>query len=496
MRTSESPNAATLATGDAEGHTVEKIGGTSMSRSDELLRTLLIGDRRDDALYRRIFVVSAYGGVTDLLLENKKTGAPGVYGHFAAEHSGDEWQGALDAVRERMTALNARLLDHDEDRRTADAFVEERLEGALSCLVDLQNLCSYGHFRLSEHMLTIREMLSGLGEAHSAHNTVLMLRREGVAARFCDLSGWRDESQPDLDQRIDGALAGIDLARELPIATGYAQCREGLMRLYDRGYSEVTFARIAARTGAREAIIHKEFHLSSADPKIMGADRVRKIGQTNYDVADQLSNLGMEAIHPSAAKTLRQASIGLRVANAFEPDDPGTTITPELGGEAGVQIVTGLDVFTVELFEQDMLGVKGYDATVLDVLTRNGVRIVGKSTNANTITHYVDASLSTVRTVEAELAERYPAARTHVQRVSLVSAVGCSLAGLAVARRGLEALDGAGIAPIAFHQNGRRVEVQFILPVERKTAAVRALHRALVEERQAQPGAGAVPVAA
>ena len=68
-------------------HTVEKIGGTSMSRSDELLDTLLIGDREGGDLYQRVFVVSAYGGITDLLLENKKSGAPGVYAFYNAEHS-------------------------------------------------------------------------------------------------------------------------------------------------------------------------------------------------------------------------------------------------------------------------------------------------------------------------------------------------------------------------------------------------------------------------
>jgi aspartate kinase len=91
-------------------HTVEKIGGSSMSRSDELLDTLLIGDRKGADLYQRIFVVSAYGGITDLLLENKKSGAPGVYAYYNAEHSGSDWSDALDGVCERMIGLNAALL--------------------------------------------------------------------------------------------------------------------------------------------------------------------------------------------------------------------------------------------------------------------------------------------------------------------------------------------------------------------------------------------------
>ena len=65
-------------------HTVEKIGGTSMSRFGEVMRNVIIADRRGPDLYSRIFVVSAYAGITNALLEDKKTGAPGVYAHYAA----------------------------------------------------------------------------------------------------------------------------------------------------------------------------------------------------------------------------------------------------------------------------------------------------------------------------------------------------------------------------------------------------------------------------
>ena len=57
-------------------HTVEKIGGTSMTRFGEILQNVIIGHRQPSELYNRIFIVSAYGGITNLLLENKKNGAP------------------------------------------------------------------------------------------------------------------------------------------------------------------------------------------------------------------------------------------------------------------------------------------------------------------------------------------------------------------------------------------------------------------------------------
>jgi len=264
-------------------HTVEKIGGTSMSRVNELLDTLLIGKREGAALYNRVFVVSAFGGITDLLLEHKKSGRPGVYGLFANDDNDHGWLDALSAVGEAMREAHGKVLDHPGDISMADEFVRERIEGARSCLFDLQRLCSFGHFRLSGQMLVIRELLSGLGEAHSAFVTTLLLQRHGVNARFVDLSGWRDEAEHTLEERIVAAFDELDLTSEMPIVTGYAQCTEGLMREYDRGYSEVTFSNVAALTQAKEAIIHKEFHLSSADPGLVGVEKARKWVETETE---------------------------------------------------------------------------------------------------------------------------------------------------------------------------------------------------------------------
>jgi aspartate kinase len=461
-------------------HTVEKIGGTSMSRSADLLQPLLMNN--GGALYGRVFVVSAYAGITDMLLEHKKTGEPGVYGHFANAEDAHGWSDALDRVATAMNRSHRKVLTAPGDIQAADDFVRERIEGARSCLIDLQRLCSYGHFRLSQHMGIIRELLSGLGESHSAHVTTLLLRSAGVNARYVDLSGWRDEREVNLDERISQAFLDIDLTCELPIVTGYAQCSECLMSLYDRGYSEVTFSRLAALTGAAEAIIHKEFHLSSADPKLVGLENVKKLGHTNYDVADQLSNMGMEAIHPSAAKTLRQAGIPLRVTNAFEPADPGTLIDDAPARSSQVEILTALDVFALEVFEQDMVGVKGYDATILQILTRHNVSIVAKTSNANSITHFVEAPPKLLKRVENDIVAEYPTASVTVQGLSVVAAIGRDLSGLNALGRGLAALERAGVALIAVQQGPRNVDIQFVVMREDAETAVRALHEALIEQ--------------
>src|SRR5690554_4815558 len=140
-------------------HTVEKIGGTSMSRFSELMDTILIGDRTGEALYNRIFVVSAYGGITNLLLEHKKTGEPGVYARFANAESETAWREALTGVRNRMLEINRELFAESGERLVADEFISKRIADVEAVMSNLQALCSYGHFQLDDHLMKVREML-------------------------------------------------------------------------------------------------------------------------------------------------------------------------------------------------------------------------------------------------------------------------------------------------------------------------------------------------
>ena len=175
-----------------------------MNRVGELVDTLFLPGDEDAGRYGRIFVVSAFGGITNLLLEHKKTGEPGVFALFANDDNDHSWLDALSRVADAMTEAQNAVLEDAADRARADEFVRERIEGARSVLFDLRRLCSYGHFRLSAHMQVVRELLSGLGEAHSAFVTSLLLQRKGVNARFVDLSGWRDETDCSL---ISASLA-------------------------------------------------------------------------------------------------------------------------------------------------------------------------------------------------------------------------------------------------------------------------------------------------
>ncbi|MGD8484355.1 MAG: aspartate kinase [Thioalkalispiraceae bacterium] len=466
-------------------HTVEKIGGTSMSDYHAVRDNIIINNHEN--LYQRIFVVSAYAGITNYLLEHKKTGHPGIYDLFtnaAEEEEEYGWLEALINLRQHMNDLNNSIFTDSQLRDKANDFINQRLDDARDVLENLQALCQHGHFELEDHLLTIREMLASIGEAHSAWNTAHLLQAEGINARFVDLSGWKAEAAQPLDEVIKETFANIDLEKELPIVTGYAHCSEGLMATFDRGYSEMTFSRIAVITGASEAIIHKEYHLSTADPSVVGEENIVPIGRTNYDVADQLANLGMEAIHPRAAKGLRQNDIPLRIKNTFEPEHHGTLITRDyISNKPCVEIIAGRKhIYAIELFDQDMMGKAGeYETTLLEVFRRFRAQVVTKDINANTITHYLGCNLKTVKRIIRTLKQSYPDAEIDHRKIAIVSAIGSDMQVPGLLAKAVRSLADANISIVALHQSMRQVDIQFIVDEESYEDAIRALHNGLIE---------------
>lgn len=464
-------------------HTIEKIGGTSMTDYESVRDNIFLRGGKNN-IYQRVFVVSAYGDVTNQLLEHKKSGQPGVYALYAGSMEDKGWITKFEELSNELYTINRQLFGEGELLEKARVFLTERLNDAKQCLLDLQSLCQHGHFTLEVHLATVREMLASIGEAHSAWNTAQLLRRDGVNACFVDLTGWRASHHISLDERIRQAFENIDLENQLPIVTGYAHSDAGLMSSFDRGYSEMTFSRLAVLTQAKEAIIHKEFHLSSADPRLVGEDSAVPIGRTNYDVADQLANLGMEAIHPKAAKGLRQNCIPLRVKNTFEPEHSGTLITADYVSDSPcVEIIAGCKgIYALAMFDQDMAGnIHDYDREVLAIIKRFKAHIVSKDINANTVTHFLATNLKTVKRIRAAIEAYFPDAEVDQQKVAVVSAIGSDMKIPGILAKTVQAMALQNISVLAVHQTMRQVDMQFIVNESDYDETVKCLHAALVE---------------
>jgi aspartate kinase len=455
--------------------TVEKIGGTSMSQFGDCLENIIKRNRTESTMYNRIFVVSAYNNVTNWLLEHKKTGEAGVYAKFL---NNEEYETALDNLCGKLVEINKEFESIGLNLAEADNFITHRIQQAKTYLSSMYQVLASGYVESSSIYLAAREILASLGEAHSAWNSVNILNNNGINATFIDLCGFNDSEPLTIDERIQKVFQGIDFSKTLCIATGYTKGTEGIMRAFDRGYSEVTFSKIAVEVKADEAIIHKEFHLSSADPKLVGVDKSIPVGQTNYIIADQLADVGMEAIHPKAAKPLELAGVKIRIKNTFEPDHPGTLISNDyVSPKPKVEIVSGTDkVLAFEVHDPLMVGEVGYDLQIMQIMKAHKVSYILKSTNANSITMVVWDNPKVHQMLKEMEKVVY---QLTIKPVAIVCAMGTNIAHPGFLCKGSKALYDNEINIECFGQSLKQVNMQFVISREQYGKAVIALNDAL-----------------
>ena len=127
--------------------TVEKIGGTSMSALQQVIDNIIYFGRTGEKLYNRVLVVSAFSGVTNLLLEDKKTGAPGVYHRIVKS---ENFHGPLNDLVTKLKSINQQYADLGLDLAIADAFIEQHVAKAQKYLENLANILASGYVRSEE----------------------------------------------------------------------------------------------------------------------------------------------------------------------------------------------------------------------------------------------------------------------------------------------------------------------------------------------------------
>ncbi|HLO57454.1 MAG TPA: aspartate kinase [Bacteroidales bacterium] len=455
--------------------TVEKIGGTSMSKFEDVMNNIIMKPCNSCDYYNRIFVVSAYNNVTNWLLEHKKTKEPGIYLKFV---NSDNYQKAIMELLQKLLEINRTFESIGLNLDKADEFITNRILQARSYLDNLASVLATGYVNRQNILLAAREILSSIGEAHSAFNSVNILGNNCINATFIDLCGFNDSEYLTIDERIHKEFKGIDFTNTIPIVTGYTKGTEGIMREFDRGYSEVTFSKVAVEVKADEAVIHKEFHLSSADPNIVGIDKSIPVGFTNFNVADQLADIGMEAIHPKASKPLEMAGINIRIKNTFEPDHPGTLISKTYVGEKSrVEIISGTDkVYAIEIHDPLMVGQVGFDRHIMHTFEQHNVSYILKATNANSITQVIwedDLSDSLIEELRGKFYE------VTVKPVALVCTLGTNIAQPGIVAKATAALANNSINVEAISQSLKQVNMQFVIGRDDYKRAIVALNDAL-----------------
>jgi len=445
-----------------------------MSALPEVISNIICYNRDGQELYNRVFVVSAFSGVTNLLLENKKTKAPGVYQQLA---DGKDFHSKLAEVGAQLKTLNKSFEPLGLNVSVADGFVDSQLQMALVYLDSAVTMLASGYLNEGV-LLASREILASLGESHSAYVLAHILEQKNINAKLIDLAGFSDSRSLTISERIATAFEEIDLQNCVCIVTGYTKGTEGIMREFDRGYSEVTFSKIAELLKPQEAIIHKEYHLSTADPGLVGIENVKPVGNTNYDIADQLADVGMEAIHPKAAKPLEMAGINLRIKNTFDPAHPGTLITKNyISKVKRVEVITGTDQqLLIDIYDPLMTGNVGSDLLIMQIFYEHRISYTFKVTSANSISIVIWESDFKPELI-ADLERKFE--RINTEPVAMVCLLGSNMdkpgllanAAMALAKYGINIIS-AGLAK-------GKVNIQFLIARDQFKTAIIALNNAI-----------------
>jgi aspartate kinase len=377
-----------------------------------------------------------------------------------------------------LKAINKQYEPLGLDLAKADTFIEKHVKKAQSYLENLVDVLASGYVSKEGILQAAREILASIGETHSAFNLSNILQNKGLNAKFIDLGGFDDQRPFTIDQRIKDVFTTIDLKSCICIVTGYAKGTEGIMREFDRGYSEVTFSKIAQILKPTEAIIHKEYHLSTADPGVVGIDNCKPVGFTNYDIADQLADVGMEAIHPKASKPLEINGINLRIKNTFEPAHPGTLITKDYVSESKrVEVITGYDkMLIIDVYDPLMVGNVGSDLQIMQIFFQHNVSYTFKATSANSISIVIwenDFSQAFIDDLEKKFE------KITVEKVAMVCLLGSNMDQPGLLAKSTEALARENINIVSAGMALRKVNIQFLIAQEHFKTAVIALNKAV-----------------
>jgi bifunctional aspartokinase / homoserine dehydrogenase 1 len=349
-----------------------KFGGTSVGDATRIRRVaeLVQDELRADDPRSVAVVVSALGGVTDLLLH-------------AARGSVTDREGALQSVDE-IVRRHRQVLDD-----LAPAERRQELEAIVARSLDELRQIVQGVSLIGECTPRTLDLVLAHGERLSAPLVAGALRARGVPAEPCDARALIVTDRAFGGARVDFARTDARLrkhfaaAAELQVVTGFvATSRDGETTTLGRGGSDYTASILGAALGAEEIVIFTDVDgVMSADPRKV-ADAF-PLPEMTFEELMELSHFGAKVVYPPTVQPARRAGIPLSIRNTLRPEAPGTRVVEARGAPAGgarPAPVTGIasipHTALLRLEGDGMIGVPGIAGRLFAALARREVNVI------------------------------------------------------------------------------------------------------------------------
>ncbi|MBV7314152.1 lysine-sensitive aspartokinase 3 [Shewanella sp. NIFS-20-20] len=334
---------------------VAKFGGTSVANSEALaLSAAIIGaDTR-----RRLVVVSAAGGVTNLLVELTSV--------ISAEL---RYQLLKD-----IATIQYRMLD--ALGRPAD--VAAIIDGLLSRMAVLSE-------RLAEdRSKALKDELLACGELCSSQLFAATLRQQGINAISFDVrtvmrtDSYFGRAEPQLE--MIAHLAQLHLAPllkdQVVVTQGFiGRDSEQMTTTLGRGGSDYSAALLAEALGAIAVEIWTDVAgIYSTDPRL--AANAKPLAEISFNEAAEMATFGAKVLHPATILPAVRRGIEVFVGSSREPERGGTWIRNRINNPPLYRaIAVRRDQTLVTLHSLQMLHARGFLAETFATLARHKISV-------------------------------------------------------------------------------------------------------------------------
>lgn len=344
---------------------VLKFGGTSVANAENINKVAAVINERSRK-DRTVVIVSALGGITDLLLESASLAA-----------SGDE------SFKEKLALIEQRHLE------AVKQLIPVAQQSQLLSMVkkncnEIEDICN-GFYLLGELTPRSKDRIASYGEWISSQIIAAHLKVEGMANEWKDAkeliltNGSFTAAEVDFDstnKKIVNFFASSEAS--LFVIPGFiAADKNGITTTLGRGGSDYTAAIIAAALNAKVLEIWTDVSgMMTADPRLTANARI--IPHISYQEAMELSHFGAKVIYPPTIQPVMGKNIPVWIKNSFAPDDEGTII--ESVASKNGNIVRGIssinNIALLSLEGSGMIGIPGFSKRLFEALSNERINVI------------------------------------------------------------------------------------------------------------------------
>ncbi|WP_289761646.1 bifunctional aspartate kinase/homoserine dehydrogenase I [Duncaniella muris] len=449
---------------------VLKFGGTSVGSANSILNLKNIVESQD---FPVVVVVSALGGVTDLLIKTARTASEGN------EAYKDMFQAI---VRRHHDMINDVITDGREDLLLeTDALLAElsSIYHGVYLIRDLSpktqaTIVSYGE-RLSSRIVA---RLITDAELHDSRTFIKTERKHG-----------RSLLDSELTRRLVVEEFGPKtLYGKIHIVPGFISSDRdsGEVTNLGRGGSDYTASIIAAALGAEALEIWTDVDgFMTADPRVIPT--AYTINALSYVEAMELCNFGAKVIYPPTIYPVCVNNIPIYVKNTFNPLLPGTVIRNEIEDDRkpikGISSISGTSLITVTGLS--MVGVIGVNRRIFTALADNGISVFmvsqASSENSTSIGVRDEDAAAAVEVLDNEFAKEIEEGAMfpmHVESgLATVAIVGENMKHTpGIAGKLFGTLGRSGISVIACAQGASETNISFVVHGDYLRKSLNVIH--------------------